>query len=374
MTPDSFYFRTITGQARGPIAACLRVLLTVLSWPYGVVIRLRNAAYDVGLLRSHRAGLPIVCVGNLTTGGTGKTPMVIWLLGQLVEARCRPGVLMRGYRATQAACCSATQTLQDAVHGFENDEAREIRRRCPTVDLFVDPDRVAGAAKARQRGCGILVMDDGFQHRRLARDLDVVLVDATNPHGGGMLPRGLAREPWSSLTRAGAVVITRADRVSVEALRALRDRIASFVPGDRVFTAGHQPIALTDRAGKPLDEEQGRPEWLRGRRTWLFAAVGNPSGVLTAVEGLGAVVVGHRFWPDHHTWTDDELHAMASEARQARAEAIVLTEKDAVKLPPDRPAWPAPLRVLRIGMTFTDGREDEFANLILSLTDKGSDA
>ncbi len=374
MTPDSFYFRTITGQARGPIAACLRGLLTVLSWPYALVIRLRNAAYDVGLARVHRASLPVVCIGNLTTGGTGKTPMVLWVLRRLLEAGCRPGVLMRGYRASPATCCSATQTLQDAIHGFENDEAREIRRRCPTVDLFIDPDRVAGAARAEGSACRVLVMDDGFQHRRLARDLDVVLVDATNPLGSGMLPRGLAREPWSSLARAGAVVITRADRVSTEALHELRRRVETYVPAERVFAAGHPPVELTDQAGESLAADQADPGWLRGRRVWLFAAVGNPSGVLAAVKDLGAEVVGHRFWPDHHTWTDEQLDAMAAEAGDSGAEAVVTTEKDAVKLPPDRLAWPGPLRVLRVGIAFTDGREDDFAALILRLTRKGSDA
>ncbi|MBN1345748.1 MAG: tetraacyldisaccharide 4'-kinase [Phycisphaerae bacterium] len=356
MTPDSYYDRLIRGRQRGLLAAGLRCGLAAFSWPYRLVVGLRNAYYDHVRRATRRADVPVISVGNLVTGGTGKTPMVIWILQRLVETRRRPGVLMRGYKASQIACCQANQALQDAIHGCENDEAREIRRRCPRADLVIDPDRVAGAAKAAGIGCDVLVMDDGFQHRRLARDLDVVLVDATFPFGGGLLPRGMRREPIDSLKRADVVVITRADQVHESERDGLRRRLGELTEGAPVLCACHRPVELCDQTGR-CDAGTG-VDSMRGRRAWIFAALGNPAAFSATVERMGCAVVGSRFWPDHHAWSDAELDDMARAAGSAAADVILTTEKDAVKLPPDRPKWPAPLRVVRIGMDFLGGDAD----------------
>ncbi len=351
MTPDAYYHRLISGRQRGLTASMLRGGLTLLSWPYRGIVGLRNAYYDRVGPGVRRAGIPVISVGNLVTGGTGKTPMVIWILQRLVAGGHRPGVLMRGYKASPTGCCRAHQALNDAIHGCDNDEAREIRRRCPQGGLVIDPNRVAGAARAVAIGCDVLVMDDGFQHRRLGRDLDVVLVDATDPFGSGLVPRGMLREPPTSLRRADLVIATRADQIPAESLSALKQQLTELAPRARVLAARHRPIELCDQRGRsdpdvPLDRVTGR--------AWLFAGLGNPNAFTTTVEQMGFSVVGQRFWPDHHTWTDAELAHMARQARQAGPDLVLTTEKDAVKLPPDRPDWPAPLRVVRIGIEFLD--------------------
>jgi len=363
MTPDAYYHRLISGRQRGPVASVLRGGLTLLSWPYGAVVGIRNAYYDRIDRGGRRASAPVISVGNLVAGGTGKTPMVIWILQRLAELGRRPAVLMRGYGAGAGrGCCRANQALQDAIHGCQNDEAREIRRRCPRADLVIDPDRVAGADKAAAMGCDVLVMDDGFQHRRLARDLDIVLIDATDPFSAGLLPRGMRREPVGSLARANVVVVTRADQVTAEVLQTLRQRLIGLAPDAPVLAARHRPIELCDQAGRcdpdmPVDA-------MAGRRAWVFAGLGNPSAFIATVEGMGYEVTGRRFYPDHHTCSDAELDGMAIQAGQAGAEVVLTTEKDAVKLPPDRPDWPAPLRVVRVGIEFLDDDAEMMNGLI----------
>ena len=362
MTPDAYYHRLISGRQRGPVASVLRCGLTLLSWPYGAVVGIRNAYYDRTDRGVRRASAPVISVGNLVAGGTGKTPMVIWILQRLAELRRRPAVLMRGYGAGAGGCCRANQALQDAIHGCENDEAREIRRRCPRADLVIDPDRVAGADKAAAMGCDVLVMDDGFQHRRLARDLNIVLIDATDPFSAGLLPRGMRREPVQSLGRADVVVVTRADQVTGEVLQTLRRQLVELAPDAPLLAARHHPIELCDQAGRcdpdmPVDA-------MADRRAWVFASLGNPTAFIATVEGMGFEVTGRRFHPDHHTCSDAELDGMAIQAGQAGAEVVLTTEKDAVKLPPDRPDWPAPLRVVRVGIEFLDDDAETMNRLI----------
>jgi len=351
MTPDSYYSRLVTGERKGVVAGALRAGLTVLSWPYAAVVALRNAYYDRCPRAVRRVEVPVISVGNLVTGGTGKTPMVLWMLERLLEMDRRPGVLMRGYKAPSRGCCESVRAFQEAVEGIPNDEALEIRRRCPSARLVIDPDRVAGARKAIARGCDVLVMDDGFQHRRLARDLDVVLIDGTNPFGGGrLLPRGMLREPVGSLRRADVTVITRADHIAPEEVEALRSRLSVLAPRVSVLAACHRPVGICHLDGQ-VDSDLPLAR-LAGRRVWVFAGVGNPAAFLATVGKIGLTVVGQRFWPDHHLWSDAELDAMAAQARACRPDLVLTTEKDAVRLPPDGPTWPVPLRVLRVAMEF----------------------
>ncbi|MBN2129221.1 MAG: tetraacyldisaccharide 4'-kinase, partial [Sedimentisphaerales bacterium] len=207
------YRKLISGQISPWLGIPGRILLTPPSWPYSLVTLFRNWLYAQGWLRVHRVGVPVVCVGNLTTGGTGKTPLVVWLARLMGQKGVRAAILTRGYKA------NGRKTPYDVT--TNTDEPAELAAACPGVPVIVNPDRVAGAAEAiRSHGAQVLLMDDGFQHRRLGRDLDIVAVDATCPFGyGRLLPAGLLREPLSGLTRAHAVVLTRSDQVSEETLR-----------------------------------------------------------------------------------------------------------------------------------------------------------
>ncbi len=294
-------------------------LLRLPSSLYGALVRARRAAYDRGWLESRRAGVPVICAGNLSAGGTGKTPMVAWLVRALAQRGFRPGILSRGYGA--------------AADG-RNDEALLLERSCPSVPHVQSPDRVAGARELVSRGVDAIVLDDGFQHRRLARDLDLVLVDATRPWGlpaqGGaapvraLLPRGLLREPPSSLARADALVITRSDALAPHALAQLERELHALAPACPILLARHRALRLVDETGAEHALER-----LRGAEIALASSIGNPQALRRSVEELGARVLAEGRFPDHHRYTREEAAALNEGGR-----TLVTTTKDAVKLAP----------------------------------------
>lgn len=324
----------LSGRRGGLAAGALRGLLAAASVPYAAVMRLRRWAYRAGVLRSRAAGAPVICVGNLTTGGTGKTPTVVWVVRRLVELGRRPAILTRGYKAA----------------GGESDEARLLADLCG-VAVVVNADRVAGAAEAVRGGADAVVMDDGFQHRRLRRDLDVVLVDATNPFGyGWCLPRGLLREPPSALRDAHVVVITHSDAVASDDLRALRRRLRRLAPAAPQALAVHKPTHLIDPQGavRPLDA-------LSGRRVFAFCGLGAPQRFFALLEALGARLAERRPLDDHVRYTPALLAKLAEAVSRSAAELAVTTCKDAVKLAGADPAIDA--WQLAVEVEVGEGRE-----------------
>jgi len=282
--------------------------------------------------------VPVISVGNLTVGGTGKTPMVEWLVRRLAENGRRPAVLSRGYGARTAG---------------KNDEAMVLERHLPRVPHFAKAGRVRAADEARAGGADCLVLDDGFQHLRMARDLDIVMIDATDPAGNGrMLPAGSLREPFSCVRNADALVLTRTDVVDESQLEKLRARVGALAPRAAVMATAHHPKALL----LPDGREAESLDWLSGRRVYVFCGIGNPDGFLRTVAQLSADIVAATFLPDHFSYGDNDLAALAAACARAGAEVAVTTEKDAVKL---AKAWPGPLplRALRIAMVVTSGAE-----------------
>jgi len=325
----------LSGRGEGIAPAGLRAGLRLASWPYAGVMRLRRWAYRLGLLPSRAAGVPVICVGNLTTGGTGKTPMVAWVVERLEAAGRSPAILTRGYRAGPDG---------------ESDEARLLAERTG-APVIVNADRVAGAAEAVAGGADVLVMDDGFQHRRLRRDLDIVLIDAVEPFGfDRCLPGGLLREPLSALRDAGAVVVTHCDEAPTEHVDALADLLQRRCPHAVHARAVHRPVSLIDPAGeaKPLDA-------LLGRRVYAFCGLGSPEHFFTSLGRLGARITGRRALEDHAAYSGALLDELAGDARRAEASVLVTTEKDHVKL--TGLAMPAPLWKLAVRLDVIEGTE-----------------
>jgi tetraacyldisaccharide 4'-kinase len=301
----SYYLSVVRGERRGAAAAVVRAVLAAASAFYALALAVRAAAYALGLCRRVRVERAVISVGNIVAGGTGKTPMVEHLARRLAAHGSRPAIVARGYKAASA--------------GAANDEAMVLRENLPDVPQVLDPDRVRGARTAIERhGAGCVILDDGFQHWRIERDLDLVLVDALEPFGHGhLLPRGLLRERPGALGRADAVAITRADLCSPDRLAALRAEIGRLAPG------------------KPLVEvvdEAIEPAVLAGKRIAAFCGIGNPEGFFRRLERLGATLVLRLAFQDHHAYTPADLAEVREAARRAGAEAIVTTQKDAVKL------------------------------------------
>jgi tetraacyldisaccharide 4'-kinase len=339
LTFSGEYFRAlISGQSHGFGPAFQRGVLRLASVPYGAAVQLRNWLYDQGWKHRYRASVPVVSVGNLTLGGTGKTPCVEYVAGLYRQQNLRVAILSRGY----------------GRQGGRNDEALVLEENLPDVPHLQGVDRVSLARTAvAELESEVLVLDDGLQHRRLARDLDVVLLDATNPWGHGHLfPRGLLREPTTGLRRAGAIVLTRWDQADANVRHTLRKEVNRLAPHVPVAETTHQPREL-------ISSEQGRASLkeLVGRPVAAFCGIGNPEAFRRTLTDLGATVAAFQVFPDHHAYTRTDVEDLGAWAgQQAKECCVVTTQKDLVKLRlaqlGGRPLW-----ALRIGLQFENGQE-----------------
>jgi tetraacyldisaccharide 4'-kinase len=283
-------------------------------------------------------GVAVVSIGNLTLGGTGKTPMVEWVARWYRSRGVQVAILSRGYGRESGL----------------NDEGRVLEDNLPDVPHFQNPDRVALAhVAAEETEAELLILDDGFQHRRLARDLDIVLLDALDPFGlGRLFPRGLLREPVGSLRRAGVVVLSRADLVEQSTRWTIRMEAERLRGGPlRWVEARHAPLDLLDSEGRSFPLERGQ-----SGRVVAFCGIGNPRGFERTLEGLRLSLAAFRVFPDHHLYTRDEVQALAAWADEQQAELALTTQKDSVKLR-SLALGNVPLFALRIGLEVMAGGE-----------------
>jgi tetraacyldisaccharide 4'-kinase len=333
----SAYLRLIRGQSRGIGPFLARIGLRLTASIYGLIVAIRNLGFDRGWLRSQRAKVPVVSVGNLTLGGTGKTPLVEWVARWFRRRGVRVCIISRGYGQTEGL----------------NDEGRVLFENLPDVPQLQDADRVALAAIAvDELETELIVLDDGFQHRRLARDVDLVLLDALEPFGlGQMFPRGLLRESVGSLGRAGVVVLSRADLVDISERAAIRAEAERRSGPLRWVETRHSALDLIDSDGNssPLD-------LLVDRSVAAFCGIGNPEGFRRTLLPLCRELVDFRIFPDHHNYSAADTHSLERWARDLGANLVLTTQKDLVKLRASL-LGPVPLRALRIGLEVTAGSD-----------------
>ncbi len=310
----------------------LRQALWPLGLCYGACMALRNLAYDRGWKSAHALPVPVLSAGNLPVGGSGKTPTVVWLCEQLRARGRRPGVLARGYGRAPGARL--------------NDEGLMLQRRLPWLLQEQDPDRVKAGRRLCAAGADVIVVDDGFQHRRLVRDLDLVCVDARAPFSNGnCLPAGDLREWPSGLRRASLCLLTRADGLDAAAIALRAERLRRIARNGAlpIFAAEHAPIAVVRQpAGEALPLVA-----LAGRRVLLLTAVARPDSVAASYAALGAEVVGDLRRRDHHRFSERELDAAAAEAARLSA-VLATTAKDDARMA----ACPHERLVLQIGLRF----------------------
>lgn len=329
--------RLLSGRQTGPVAVLGRGTLWCASGLYQLAARYRRWQYDTGRRPVCRADVPVISVGNLTTGGTGKTPIVADLCRRLRARGRRVAIISRGYGAGQSGV---------------NDEALELEQRLPDVPHVQHPDRVAAAEIAvHELEAEILVMDDGFQHRRLQRDLDLVVIDCTCPFGfGHLLPRGYLREPLSSLRRADAVILTRTDQVGEDELDTIRQTIRRFHPDAPVFHSIHRPAGLLTFDGRTQGLNQ-----IEGKRVVMVSGIGNPDAFAETLRGVGADVIARQDLPDHVNYDKEtrlQLRNTVAEIRPA-PDWVICTQKDLVKLATDSIAG-VPLACLQIELAYRD--------------------
>jgi tetraacyldisaccharide 4'-kinase len=302
----------------------MRAGLRLASLPYGLAVAVRNRLYDRGWKKQERVGVPVVSVGNLTLGGTGKTPCVEYVARFYRTHDIRVALLSRGYGSA----------------GGVNDEALVLEENLPDVPHLQGANRVELArAAVEELDSEVLVLDDAFQHRRLARDLDIVLIDATNPWGHGHLfPRGLLRESPRGLKRAGVVILTRCDQVGGEAIDSIRRKVAGLAPEVPIVETCHRPVELVNGGQAAALEE------LKRRPVAGFCGIGNPEAFRRTLADLGANVEAFRAYPDHHPYSRTDVEELRRWARERPdAALLVTTQKDLVKLRvaelAGRPLW-----------------------------------
>lgn len=338
--PDPSAFRAlVSGRRRGPLASLARLGLRVLEVPYALAMRVRNWRYDSRRTEIHRVGVPVISVGNLTLGGTGKTPTVEWLTRWLQAQGLSVALVSRGYGAEQ---------------GQANDEARELAEKLPGVPHVLDADRVRGAQRAiAEHHCQVVLLDDGYQHRRLHRDLNIVLIDASEPTGfGHVFPRGTLREPLSGWARADVAILTRSELAGVEERRAIRAHVRRYAPGVVWVESSYVPQVLraADGQERPLRD-------LAGQEIMAFCGIGNPASFRHALDGCGYHIAGWRELGDHHAYTPGDAHMLGELCTTSGATAALCTHKDLVKI---GALWtsPTPLWALQSQLQISVGQAE----------------
>jgi len=333
MNGSSLHRKIISGHG-GVWAWPVRAGLRLLEGAYSTCVQIRNRHFD-------REGasvvvpIPVISVGNITAGGTGKTPLVMEVVRRLEAMGLSPAVVARGYKSAS---------------GEPNDEQRLVLKSCPGVGYVADPDRVRAAQFARLRcGADVIVLDDGFQHRRISRGLDIVLIDAMCPFGfDHLLPRGLLREPLEALRRADVIVVSRVDQVSASEISVIDNRLRHLTGDTILIKSRHRVIAVEHLDGPPVGEK------IEGKRAVVFAGIGNPSAFRTTVRMLGVEIVGEKWWPDHHHYRRRDIDTLIATGRFAPHDMLLTTEKDAVKLAELGGLDHARIGVVRIAVDFLD--------------------
>lgn len=341
-----------TGRAKDVSARLLRALTASVEPMYRFGVSRRNRSFDrrAGVVR---VGRPVVSVGNITTGGTGKTPVVAWLAQRLYAAGRRPVILTRGYRGKEGASDEA-QLLRRALAPLDPSSTEAA------VPVIVNPDRVAAAEQtiASRAMTSLFILDDGFQHRRLARDFDLVLIDATRPFGfERLLPRGQLREPLASLGRADAILLTRVDLVESDDIERIESTLRTHTAAP-MFRCSHVIDVVVKGTDRPTARES--IEMLAGKRVFAFCGLGNPEAFFESLRRANARIVGTRAFADHHAYSTDDLKRIRLDAEVASAERIITTTKDAAKLHADD-IW-----VAELGLRFQGDHESRLLELVTS--------
>jgi tetraacyldisaccharide 4'-kinase len=351
--------RVLSGEDRSMRAALLRALLLPLAGLHAVGLEVYLLPFRLGLRRRTRLGVPVISIGNLTSGGTGKTPMTV-RVAQLLRAQgVRVAVLSRGHggrherEAGAQVVSDGTQILLDVE--VAGDEPVLLAHLLPGVPVIVGRDRrVSGRLALARFAPEVLLLDDGLQFWQLERDLDIVLVDSRRPFDNGfLLPRGLLREPPWHLRRAGAVVVTRADRIDDAARDALCRRLTRLAPDARIFTAAHDPVGWV-RPGSDTIEPLER---LVGAETIAFSGIADGMAFAETLRACGLIVKSHVNFGDHHAYNKQDVISIR---RRLDAGALcVTTEKDLTKVASIWPESVAPPVALRIALRIKDEPELE---------------
>lgn len=348
-----YFYSLISGERKDWVVALARVVLIPLSWGYGVGVRWMRCGYESGIFAQKKVNIPVISIGNLTMGGSGKTPMAVFLANMLRTRRRKPAIIVRGYKPG----------IFQKIEGIA-DEQMMMAKALKDVVIVANPDRYAAAKEAVEEDqADVVILDDGFQHWKLKRDLDIVLVDCTNPFGNGsLIPAGILREPVSSLRKADIIVLTKTDKGKVYEIRR---QIEMHYPTALVVETVHMPESLTD-----IYTGKNHGLYRLNTAVVVFCGIGDPLSFKSTVLSLGADV--KEFFPfmDHHAYELKDMQKIKDACVTIGIRTIVTTGKDAVKLEPFREFWNGfQIYSLNIEIEMTKG-EKEFISGIEHVLDR----
>jgi len=325
-------FRLILEEERRSLwVTFLRSLASIAAWLYDKTVALRNLLFDRGVLKIHRLDCPVISVGNLTMGGTGKTPMVVWLARLFSEEGYRVGIVSRGYGGAESRRVTVVSDGENilADQAISGDEPLMLARQLSGTPVFCSTKRVKGGQIAIEKyNCNLLILDDGFQHRYIARDLDVVMLDSRDPYGSNrVFPRGTLRERSVALARAQVLVLSRFD--GSEGAEKNREILSRQWPDKIIATATYRPIRIFAAA----EQREREPNSLRASRLAAFAGIARPDDFFQSIHDLGGRLVYTAELPDHYPLTSGLLASLVRQASRFNPELWLTTEKDWVRLP-----------------------------------------
>ncbi|MCX7780731.1 MAG: tetraacyldisaccharide 4'-kinase [Negativicutes bacterium] len=366
-----YLYQLVHGEQKGLFAFLLLAVLRGISLLYGLGVAVKLGLYRAGILKSHKLPCKVISLGNVTVGGTGKTPTAQRLAATIRDMGYRVVVLNRGYRAGWKGDIGVVSDGKKTYMTVSEagDEAYLLAKNLPGVPVIIGKDRaVTGDYAVKRFGAEVIILDDGFQHWQLARDLDIVLIDTLNVFGNSfLLPRGTLREPLANLSRAHAFLLTKVDQSSDNARGSLRDTLSHVNPAALVVESIHDPRCFIEieQWYKGANYQSIGLDTVCQRSVVAFSAIGNPSSFEQTISDLGARVVDAVRYPDHHTYTMAEMQCIMQKAVDKGACALITTEKDAVKIPSEfiHSDRPLPLYVLGIEVKFLAGG-DELMRLI----------
>jgi len=367
---EQFVLEVIFDRRQGKRATVVRTLLYGMSKVFQGIVKARKFLYDVRILRDTTLGIQVIAVGNITAGGTGKTPVVEKFARELQDQGRKVAILSRGYRskppplrrrlinkilfreeATPPRVVSDGKSLL-LDSETAGDEPYMLASNLKDVVVLVDKDRVKSGRYAVQKfGCDILLLDDGFQYWKLrGRRKDIVLIDCQQPFGNEhMLPRGTLREPPPHLARASVIFLTKSDGNTAE----LRKRIAKYNPTAGIIECVHHPLYFED----VFTGERHGLDFLKGKRVASFSAIAQPESFEQSLVKLGAELVYTKSYADHHRFTQQEVLNAINRSKKRQAEMIITTQKDAVRFPKiDR--RDLPIYFMRVEIKILSGAKD----------------
>lgn len=342
----------IYGRKKGVFPFLFKCLLHPISWIYKAGMSIRNTLYDKGWMRRYIPPVPlVVSIGNIVAGGTGKTPVTV-LLAKTFYGKHTIAILSRGYRSkvenleSPVILCDGSGPLLSASDC--GDEPYIYANRFPKSIIIVGGNRKNAAKMAAKEGAQVILLDDALQHRRIARDFDIVVIDVRDPFGQGyFLPRGFLREDISSLSRASLIILNHI--VDKQQFTDVKNLLMSYTRAPVVGTAGHIS-AIFDMAGQEIGS-------LKNRRVGMFCAIAHPEYFQRTLEGLGAIIVADLALPDHDAIKDKTLEHFAKQSLQNEAELLVCTEKDRVKLK-NNPKIVLPIVWIQMELDIVEGQAD----------------